>query len=54
MELATIKKRYEDAVNLVTEASKNLGGLFQNKMLGIKSRTAKFFADIEIRMNQTA
>jgi hypothetical protein len=53
MELATIKKRYEDAVNLVTEASKNLGGLFQNKMLGIKSRTAKFFADIEMRMNQT-
>lgn len=53
IELGGIKKRYEDAVNLVTDASANLGGLFKNKMVKIKTKTLKFFADMEIRMAET-
>lgn len=37
-ELVHVKKQYQDAIELVTEASKNLGGLFSKKMIKIKSK----------------
>lgn len=51
-ELSNIKTKYEDAVKLVTEASENLGTLFKNKMIRMKGKLVKFFADIDIRMQQ--
>jgi hypothetical protein len=52
-ELGGIKKKYDDAVSLVTDASHNLGGLFKNKMIKIKSKVSRFFADIDLRTNET-
>lgn len=50
-EIVTIKEKYNSAVELVTEASKNLGGLFTAKMVKVKTRIAKFFADTDIKVN---
>jgi hypothetical protein len=49
-EVANVKKLYEESVTLVTEASKNLGTLFKNKMIKVKSKLAKFFAEMDIRI----
>ena len=51
-EVAGVKKRYEESDTLVTEASKNLGTLFKNKMIKIKSKLTNFFAEIVIRIEQ--
>lgn len=52
IEVGSIKRNYEDSVGLVTEASYNLTGLFKHKMLKIKNKMAKFFAEIDIRIAQ--
>lgn len=49
VEIATIKDRYNSAVKLVTEASNNLGELFKQKMVKVKTRITKFFAETEIK-----
>jgi hypothetical protein len=52
-ELVHVKKQYQEAIELVTEASKNLGGLFSQKMLKIKSKLLKYFADTDRRIEDT-
>lgn len=43
-ELGQIKSKYNSAVELVTNASTNLGELFKDKMVKIKARISKQFA----------
>ena len=51
MELGGIKKKYEDAVRLVSESTASLGTLFKTKMIKVKAKISKFFADVTIKMN---
>ena len=46
-ELSGLKLKYENSILLVSEASKNLSILFKGKMVKMKNRVAKFFAEIE-------
>ena len=47
-ELSHVRSKFDNAIALVTEASKNLGGLFQGKMTKMKDRIMKFFAEIRL------
>ena len=47
-ELEGTRQKYEESIELVTEASKNLGQLFKDKMVKMKSKLAKYFADTDI------
>jgi hypothetical protein len=50
-ELKSIKQKYDYSISLVTDASNNLGGFFKEKMIKIKGNTAKYFAEMDLRMN---
>ena len=52
IELSEIKHKYESAVTLVTDASKNLGTLFKDKMVKIKTKLSQFFADTDMKVTQ--
>lgn len=49
-ETITLKTRYEDSIILVSEASKNLGTLFSDKMLKIKEKISKWFGSTDMRL----
>ena len=48
-ELSDVKQQYESSIKLVSEASKNLGGLFKSKMIKIKSRLTKILAEVDLK-----
>lgn len=52
VELETIKGKYEESVDLVTDASKNLGQLFKDKMIKMKTKLTKIFAEMDIKVSQ--
>jgi hypothetical protein len=47
-----LKKNYEQSVELINEASKNLGTLFKDRMVKVKTKMSRFFADTEILVNE--
>jgi gas vesicle protein len=52
VETADLKKRYEDSINLVQDASNNLSTLFQHKMVKIKDKISRFFGETDIHLNR--
>lgn len=52
VEQLAIKTQYQEAVSMITSASENLGGLFQQKMVKIKTKLSTFFAKIELKLQQ--
>jgi hypothetical protein len=45
------KQAFENSTKLVTEASTSLGNLFKQKMIKLKTRFAKLFAELDIKLD---
>ena len=47
-----MKTKYDDAIIKVDAATSNLKDLFKRKVIGIKEKSALFFAKIEIKLKE--
>lgn len=46
-----VKLAFQQSTKLVTEASTSLGNLFKQKMIKLKTRFAKLFAELDIKLD---
>ncbi len=46
-----VKLAFQQSTKLVTEASTSLGNLFKHKMIKLKTRFAKLFAELDIKLD---
>ena len=54
LELARVKKAYDDSVSKVDHSSKTLEGLFRKKVTAIKEKSALFFAKVELKLKENS
>jgi hypothetical protein len=49
-ELENVKEKYETSCSLIEAASSNIQNLFSGKMVKLKSRITKYFAEVDIQV----
>jgi len=52
LELNNVKRKYDDACDGVKEAGNSINGVFKKKVRSIKEKTAIFFAQLEMKLEE--